>query len=97
MCTHSMIYTGMQPARKQLAARRATAGLALANSREYNNADDCFLTGPKGAPQISQCRVAYSAYFWCSPCKGHAIPRGLRLALANLRSSASRDISLNEY
>jgi len=42
----------MQPVRKQLAARRATAGLAVANSKEYNNADDCFLAGPEGAPQI---------------------------------------------
>jgi len=50
-----MIYLKMQPVRKQLAARRATAGLAVANSREYNNADDCFLTGPKGVPQIGQC------------------------------------------
>ncbi len=48
----------MQPIRKQLAARRVTAGLAVANSREHNNADSCFLTGPKGAPQIGQCRVA---------------------------------------
>ena len=62
-----MIYLKMQPVRKQLAARRATAGLAVANSREYNNAEglphersecfgyDCFLTGPKGVPQIGQC------------------------------------------
>ncbi len=48
----------MQPVRKRLAARRAIAGLAVANSRERNNADDRFLTGPKGAPQISQCCVA---------------------------------------
>jgi len=48
----------MQPFRKRLAARRATAGLAVANSREHNNADDRFLSGPKGAPQIGQCRVA---------------------------------------
>jgi len=48
----------MQPVRKLSAARRATAGLAVANSREHNNADGCFLTGPKGAPQIGQCRVA---------------------------------------
>ena len=45
-----MIYLKMQPVRKQLTARRATAGLVIANSREYNNADDCFLTGPKGEP-----------------------------------------------
>jgi len=56
--SHSMIYLMVQPVRKQLAARRATAGLAVANSREHNNADDCFLTGPEGAPQIGQCRVA---------------------------------------
>jgi hypothetical protein len=60
----------MQPVRKQSAARRATAGLAVANSREHNNAEGlphersecfghgCFLAGPKGAPQIGQCRVA---------------------------------------
>ncbi len=46
----------MQPVRKWLAARRAIAGLAVANSREYNNADSRFLNGPKGAPQIGQCR-----------------------------------------
>ena len=75
-----MIYLRMQPVRKRLAARRATAGLAVANSREHNNVDDRFLAGPEGAPQIGQCRVAWSAYSWCSPCKGHAIPSGLRLA-----------------
>ena len=48
----------MQPVRKQSAARRATAGLAVANSREHNNADGCFLAGPMGAPQIGQCGVA---------------------------------------
>ena len=53
-----MIYLRMQPVRKQLAARRATAGLAVANSREHNNAGGCFLAGPKGVPQIGQCRVA---------------------------------------
>jgi hypothetical protein len=45
----------MQPFRKRLAARRATAGLAVAKSREHNNADDRFLAGPEGAPQIGQC------------------------------------------
>ena len=50
-----MIYHRMQPVRKQLAARRATAGLAVVSSREHNNADDCFLTSPEGAPQIGQC------------------------------------------
>ena len=53
-----MIYLRMQPVRKQLAARRATAGLAVANSKERNNADDCFLTGPQGVPQIDQFCVA---------------------------------------
>jgi hypothetical protein len=48
----------MQPGMKRLAVRRATAGLAVVNSREHNNADDCFLPGPKGASQIGQCRVA---------------------------------------
>ncbi len=53
-----MRYLRMQPVRKRLAARRATAGLAVDNSREHNNADDRFLAGPKGAPQIDQCCVA---------------------------------------
>jgi hypothetical protein len=48
----------MQPVRKRLAARRATAGLAVVNLREHNNADDRFLAGPKGASQIGQCRIA---------------------------------------
>ena len=64
----------MQPFRKRLAARRATAGLAVANSRERNNADDRFLTGPEGAPQIGQFRVANAPTFG---------------ALANLGRSAS--------
>ena len=53
-----MRYLRIQPVRKPSAARRVTTGLAVANSREHNNADDCFLAGPKGAPQIGQCRVA---------------------------------------
>ena len=53
----------MQPFRKRLAARRAIAGLAVANSREYNNADSRFLNGPKGAPQIGQCGVANAPTF----------------------------------
>ncbi len=56
-----MRYLSIQPARKQLAARRATAGLAVANSREHNNAEslphersecigyDRFLAGPEGS------------------------------------------------
>ena len=60
----------MQPVRNRSTARRATAGLAVVNSREHNNAEGlphegsecfghgCFLAGPKGASQIGQCRVA---------------------------------------
>jgi hypothetical protein len=81
-----MRYIGNQPVRKQLAARRATAGLAVANSREHNTADGCFLAGSKGAPQIGQCGVAVLV-------KGYAIPCGLRLAVANLGRSESRYIS----
>ncbi len=79
--TPSMRYLRMQPVRIRLAARRATAGLAVANSREHNDADNRILAGPKGVPQIGQCRVAVL-------CKGHAIPFGLRLALADLGRSA---------
>ena len=53
-----MRYLRIQPVRKRLAVRRATAGLAVANSREHNKADSRFLAGPKGAPQIGQCSVA---------------------------------------
>jgi hypothetical protein len=65
--THSMIYLRKQPVRKRLAARRATAELAIANSREHNNAEglphersecfgyDRFPAGPQGTPQIGQC------------------------------------------
>ena len=42
----------------RLATRRATAGLATANSKEHNNAANRIMAGPKGAPQISQCCVA---------------------------------------
>ncbi len=60
----------MQLVRKQSAARRATAGLAVANLREHNNADGCFLAGPKGAPQIGQCRVANAPTFGAALVKG---------------------------
>jgi len=53
----------MQLVRKRLAARRATAGLAVAHSREHNNADNRFLAGPEGTPQIGQCRVANAPTF----------------------------------
>lgn len=57
-CTRSKGYPSLQPVRKRPVARRATAGLALASSKEHNNADDRFLAGPTGAPQIDQCGVA---------------------------------------
>jgi hypothetical protein len=89
-----MKYLRLQPVRKRLAVRRATEGLAVANSKEHNNAEglphersECFgysrfLAGPKGAPQIGQCRVAVLV-------KGYTIHCGLRLALSNLGRSAS--------
>ena len=49
----------MQPAGRRLAARHATAGLAvLCVSRERNTADDRLPAGPKGAHQTGQSRVA---------------------------------------
>ncbi len=64
----------MQPFRKRLAARRATAGLAVASSREHNNADSRFLAGPKGAPQNGQCRVANAPTFGAVLVKGIPFP-----------------------
>ena len=61
----------MQPVRKRLDARRATAGLAVASSREHNNADDRFLAGPKGAPQIGQCASPKA------PTVGAALEKGM--------------------
>jgi hypothetical protein len=58
--TPSMIYLRVQPVRKQLAARRATAGLAVANSRERNNAEslphersECFGSSLRTAPALA--------------------------------------------
>ena len=56
-----MRYLRIQPVRKPSAARRATAGLAAANSKEHNNADDGFLAGPKGASQMHRCVVVLFA------------------------------------
>ena len=90
----------MQPVRKRLAARRATAGLAVANSREHNNADNRFLGGPKGAPQIDQCCVANAPTFGAVLVKGMPFPADCASpkaptfgALANLGRSVSQDIS----
>jgi hypothetical protein len=68
----------IQPVRKWLAARRASEGLAVANSSERNNADDRFLAGPQGASQIGQCGVAVlgngqAIYSWPFPADG-ALP-----------------------
>jgi hypothetical protein len=60
----------MQPVRKQSAARRATAGLAVANSKEHNNAASRFLAGPKGAPQIGQCASPKAPTFGAVLVKG---------------------------
>ena len=64
----------MQPVRKRLAARRATAGLAVASSREHNNADDRFLAGPEGAPQIGQCASPKAPTFGAVLVKGMPFP-----------------------
>ena len=64
----------MQPVRKRLAARRATAGLTAANSREHNNTDDRFLAGPEGAPQIDQCPSPKAPTFGAVLVKGMPFP-----------------------
>jgi len=54
----------MQPVRKLLAPKRATAGLAVANLKEHNNVDDRFPGWFGGrAPQNRPVPR-------CSPCKG---------------------------
>ncbi len=54
----STVYCQSQRVEKRLAARRMSAGLVIANSSEWNAADDRFSARPKGAPQIAQCCVA---------------------------------------
>ena len=44
----------MQQAEKCLAARRTTEGLAIANSKEDNEADEYFLACPQGALHSAQ-------------------------------------------
>ena len=66
--------------------------LATASPAVARLAANRILAGPKGVPQIGQCRVAILV-------KGMAIPCGLRrgaasLALVNLGRSVSQDISL---
>ena len=48
----------MQPVRKQPSALLCSLELATASPAVARLAADCFLAGPKGAPQIGQCRVA---------------------------------------
>jgi len=80
----------VQPVGKRLAARRASAGLAIANSSECNNADDRFPAGLKGVTHIDQCGVAALG-------KGTTFPCGLRLALADVGSSEPQFIIFKKY
>ena len=56
--TLSRRYCHVQRDEKQLAARRATAALAIVNTREHNNADSRLSPRPKGAPQMRHYGVA---------------------------------------
>ena len=67
---------------KRSDARRASAGLALANASERNTADGRFSSCPEGAAQIRQCAVTVLD-------KGTAIAFGLRLALVYLGGSVN--------
>ena len=49
----------MQRTEKRPTARRATAGLAVANFSERNNGDGRLSARPKGAHPIGQCGDAY--------------------------------------
>ena len=92
----AMRYLRNQPDRKRLAARRATAGLTVANSREHTNADGCFLSDPAGASQIGQCASPKAPTFGAALEKGMPFPADCASpkaptvgALVNLESSAS--------
>ena len=65
---------------KRSGARRASAGLALANASERNTVDGHLSSCPQGAAQIHQCGVAVLD-------KGTTIVFGLRLALTYLGGS----------
>jgi len=54
----------MQRVEKSLAARRANAGLAVANSRKYNDADEGFSTRPKGVSLMHHSCVAHLENDW---------------------------------
>ena len=86
----------MQPVRKQLAARRATAGLAVANLREHNNVDDRFLAGPRERPKLANAGSPRAPTFGAALVKGMpfsadcASPKAPTVgALANLGHSVS--------
>ena len=96
----------MQRTEKRPAARRATAGLAVANSRERNNTDGRLSVRPKGTHPIGQSCVAYrdvgnereQGRGSVAPLgKDWAIAGGLRLGLTDRVSSASVNITLREY
>jgi hypothetical protein len=80
----------MQRTEKRPGARRATVGLAVANSRKRNNEEGRLSACPKGAHPIGQCGVTALG-------KGWAIAGGLRLALADWVDSAPANIALIEY
>ncbi len=81
----------MQPFRKRLSALLCSLELATASPAVARLADNRFLTGPEGTPQIGQCRVANAPTFG-TVLVGHAkagpasvasalgLPCGLRLA-----------------
>ena len=96
----------MQRTEKRPTARRATAGLAVANFSERNNAEGRFSDRPKGAHPIGQCGVAYRDVgnereqgrgSVAALGKDWAIAGGRRLALADWVGSAPVNISLIEY
>ena len=73
----------MQRTEKRSAAGRATAGLAMANSRERNNGDGRLSARPKGAHRIGQFGVAalgkdLSHCQRAAPCLGRLGGPGIR-------------------
>jgi len=81
-------------------------GLAVANSRERNNAEGRLSVRPKGVHRIGQCGVAYRDVgnereqgrgSVAALGKDWAIAGGLRLALTDWVDSAPANITLIEY
>ncbi len=101
----------MQRAEKRPAARRATAGLAVASSRGRNNAEGRLSARPKGAHPIGPCSVAYRDVGGTAMQgaiaegrdsvaalgKDWAIADGRRLDSTDWVGSASATITLTEY